>query len=122
MVQTAMILSPRSSVVLENSTLELTCQAMGNKTSSTKWRTLDQPNFSVLKFSKEGVCSADGFLADRHYFETRCYSNGTTNVKIKRVNIRNHGQIWICFQGLTASNIAYIKVQGKDFNVYFRIT
>ena len=121
-VQAALILSPRSSDVLENSTLELTCQGMEYKTSATKWRTLDQhENFSVLKFYKKGVCSASGFLADRQYFETRCYSNGTINVKIKRVNISNDGQGWTCSQGFTKSNIAYITVQGKNFNVYIRI-
>ena len=116
MVQAAIILSPSSSDVLENSTLELTCQLkdMEDKTSSTKWqRSSDKPKTSRLKFSKEGVCSASGFLADRQYFETRCYSNGTINVKIKRVNISNDGQGWTCSQGFTISNIAYITVQGK---------
>ena len=114
MVQTTIILSPSSSDVLENSTLELTCQDMESETLKTKWRSISSFTlFSMLKFSKEGVCSAYGFLADRQYFETRCYSNGTFNVKIKQVNISNHGQEWICSRGFTTSNISNITVQGK---------
>ena len=82
MHQQEITLYPEVIDVLENSSLELTCNTYVKK-SYSQWGLLSWANiFSYLTFAKDGLCIIDGFLADSKYFETKCYSNTTFKVKI----------------------------------------
>jgi hypothetical protein len=108
------IISPAFNDVLENNSLELACYTNKN-VKFTQWGSLNHLDaFSHLYLSDNGGCITDGFLADKRYFETSCYSNGTFKITIKRVNLSNHGQEWYCLDGNGKSNFANITVRGKN--------
>jgi hypothetical protein len=78
---------------MENNSLELTCYA-SNNTTTTKWSTLKNKNIYLVSTSKEGKCNIEGLMSRDKYLGISCYSNGAFKLHIKSVNIRNHDQVW----------------------------